>query len=325
MEKISDDIITRFLNNSCSDAELAAVKQWLDESDANAAELFGTELLADKASELHSDDNARRRIESGLNRRIAMGRALEKQQRRKRLIHRLTGIAAVLAVAVCAGIFLFQSAEIEMVYVAAADKSMSVVLPDSTVVYLNKDSRLGYPRVFANNSRRVELEGEGYFEVSHDHDRPFSVAGKHLDVTVLGIHFNFISRDSLPDCVSLIEGSVEVRTSDKRQCVILEPGQKASYSTENGRLTVHDANTAIDATWHNGMIPFENANLKDIADILHQLYGSVIILDRNADLSSTYSGTTVYSDNLESTLSHLGHTIPLRFVQKDGKTIIYSR
>ena len=228
MEKISDDIITRFLNNSCSDAELAAVKQWLDESDANADELFGTELLADKASELHSDDNARRRIESGLNRRIAMGRALEKQQRRKRLIHRLTGIAAVLAVAVCAGIFLFQSAEIEMVYVAAADKSMSVVLPDSTVVYLNKDSRLGYPRVFANNSRRVELEGEGYFEVSHDHDRPFSVAGKHLDVTVLGTHFNFISRDSLPDC-------------DKRQCVILEPGQKASYSTENGRLTVQQS------------------------------------------------------------------------------------
>ena len=84
MGKISDDIITRFLNNSCSDAELAAVKQWLDESDANADELFGTELLADKASELHSDDNARRRIESGLNRRIAMGRALEKQQRRKR-------------------------------------------------------------------------------------------------------------------------------------------------------------------------------------------------------------------------------------------------
>ena len=50
MGKISDDIITRFLNNSCSDAELAAVKQWLDESDANADELFGTELLADKAS-----------------------------------------------------------------------------------------------------------------------------------------------------------------------------------------------------------------------------------------------------------------------------------
>ena len=151
------DIITRFLNNSCSDAELAAVKQWLDESDANADELFGTELLADKASELHSDDNARRRIESGLNRRIAMGRALEKQQRRKRLIHRLTGIAAVLAVAVCAGIFLLQSAEIEMVYVAAADKSMSVVLPDSTVVYLNKDSRLGYPRVFANNRDRKSV------------------------------------------------------------------------------------------------------------------------------------------------------------------------
>ena len=139
MEKISDDIIIRFINNSCSDAELAAVKQWLDESDANAAELFGTELLADKASELRTDENARRRIESGLNRRIAMGSALEKQQRRKRLIHRLTGIAAVLAVAVCAGVFLFQSADIEMVYISAADKSRSVVLPDSTVVYLNKD------------------------------------------------------------------------------------------------------------------------------------------------------------------------------------------
>lgn len=325
MEKISDDIITRFLNNSCSDAELAAVKQWLDESDANAAELFGTELLADKASELHSDDNARRRIEAGLNRRIAMGRALEKQQRRKRLIHRLTGIAAVLAVAVCAGIFLLKSPDIEMIYVASADKSMSVVLPDSTVVYLNKHSRLGYPRVFADNNRRVELDGEGYFEVSHDKDRPFLVAGKRLDVTVLGTHFNFISRDSIPDCVSLIEGSVEVRTADKKHCVVLEPDQKACYSTDNGQLTVHDANTAIDATWHNCLIPFENANLQDIVDILRQLYGSDIILDRNADLSRTYSGTTLYCSDIESTLSCLGNTIPISFIQKDGKTVIYSR
>ena len=151
------------------------------------------------------------------------------------------------------------------------------------------------------------------------------MAGEYLKVEVLGTRFNFDSKDEDSNSVSLIEGSVEVFTPGHGSGVVIEPGQKALYSVETGHLTVQNTNAAADASLHNRIIPFHNANIKEIIEILRQLYDRNIELDSNVDLQKTYSGVTVYCEGLDSTLSRLANTIPIRFVNKDDRTVIYSK
>ncbi|MDE6765515.1 MAG: FecR domain-containing protein [Duncaniella sp.] len=325
MTQTPEDLIIRFINNTCTDEELVSLKKWLDESDENYVELFASERVALDAASLSIDDASLNRAKSRLAGRISADKERVARRLRRRLLWRTVGVAAMLSVIVFAGLFFMRNSETKMLHYAAADKCVSLVLPDSTRVFLNSNSRLSYPEAFASDCREVELVGEGYFEVSHDSSRPFRVAGQYLNVEVLGTHFNFLSRDSTVNSVSLIEGSVEVTTADQEDGVVLEPGQKAVYSIETGHLIVQNANTAADASWHNRMIPFENANLRDIVDILIQLYGRDIELDRGVDLDKTYSGVTVYCRDLDSTLHGLSNTIPIRFKTKGEKTFIYAK
>lgn len=325
MTQISEDLIIRFINNACSDAELVAVRKWIEESDENMAELFETEKTAHRLASLRIDEATLERARAKVYGRIEAEKRSLARQMRRRLMLRATGIAAMVAVVLFAGLYFLRKPDVKMMYVATTDQSMTVVLPDSSVVYLNCNSQLAYPERFASNCREVELTGEGYFEVSRDSNRPFRVSGQYLNVEVLGTHFDFVSRDSINNSVSLIEGSVEVTTVNQSEGVVLEPGQKAVYSVETGHLTVQTTNAAVDASWHDRMIPFENANLNDIVEILRQLYGRNIELGANVDLTKTYSGVTVYCGDLDSTLTRLSNTIPIRFTTKGDKTVIYPR
>lgn len=322
MTKIPEELIIRFINNTCNDEELVIVRDWLDESEDNVIDLFRTEQAACHASCLREDKGEHDRVKSKLNARIAAESRRMKRRSLRRIGVWASGIAAMLAVVFVAGFYLARVPEVRMIHLTSADECVSVTLPDSTKVYLNRNSSLSYPERFAADSREVSLQGEGYFEVSRDCERPFRVTGEYLNVEVLGTRFNFVSRDTTCNNVSLIEGAVEVLASGKGEGVVLEPGQKAVYSASTGYLTVQTTNAAVDASWHNRIIPFHNANINEIIDILRQLYGIEIELEGDFNLDKTYSGVTVYCDDLDSTLATLANTIPIRFFKKDGKTVV---
>lgn len=325
MSQISEDILIRFISNSYIDEDLKVVRAWIEESDENSRSLFEMEQIATLSTAIHDDRHAENRLREEIRRRIIRNEIQSRKQKRKSLFLRLSGAAAVFAAIFTVGYLAFRTPRQPMIYVAATDESISVVLPDSSVVFLNRNSQLAYPEHFADNHRRVELTGEGFFEVSHDRNRPFTVVGPHLSVEVLGTLFNFVSNDSACNSVSLLEGSVEVMTDNQAEGVVLEPGQKAIYSVDEGRLTVQDANVAIDAVWHDRLIPFENANMVQIVEILNQLYDVDIELDGSVDLSKTYSGLTVYYGNIDSTLTRLTHTLPIRFSDEGDKIVIRSK
>lgn len=98
-----------------------------------------------------------------------------------------------------------------------------LILSDGTRVWLNADSKLKYPVTFGSDKREVELEGEGYFEVTRDETRPFRVVVEKQTVEVLGTEFNV---DAYPEekntYTTLVSGKVKVDTDG--QTVILDPG-----------------------------------------------------------------------------------------------------
>jgi transmembrane sensor len=105
----------------------------------------------------------------------------------------------------------------------------TVILPDSSKVYLNAASSLRFPTAFAGTSRQVSLTGEAYFEVSHNKNKPFRVTSAGQTVKVLGTHFDINSyADEHTIKTTLLEGSVNVTASGKS--VVLIPGQQSQVT-----------------------------------------------------------------------------------------------
>nr|WP_068890696.1 FecR family protein [Pedobacter panaciterrae] len=104
------------------------------------------------------------------------------------------------------------AAEMMNTLTTARGETYQVRLPDGTSVWLNAASTLKYPASFvAHKNRRVELSGEGYFEVAKDKAHPFIVATDKQEVEVLGTHFNINSYADEPNTkTTLLEGSVRI-------------------------------------------------------------------------------------------------------------------
>ena len=81
-----------------------------------------------------------------------------------------------------------------MVASAAHGQVREMLLPDGTKVWLNQSSVLKYPRAFEGKERHVYLDGEAYFEVARNHEKPFTVKSQAMDVRVLGTSFNIKCR-----------------------------------------------------------------------------------------------------------------------------------
>ncbi|HEY0666595.1 MAG TPA: FecR domain-containing protein [Sphingobacteriaceae bacterium] len=131
-----------------------------------------------------------------------------------------------------------------------------VKLPDGSRVWLNAASSLKYPTNFTGSERKVELKGEGYFEIAHNKSMPFKVVSNNQVVEVLGTHFNLNAYTDENPVTTLLEGSVKVVTS-KDIAKVIKPGEQAELSA-NGTLKVSDVDTDLSVAWKDGKFIFRN-------------------------------------------------------------------
>ena len=88
-------------------------------------------------------------------------------------------------------------------------EQIRVILQDGSIVHLNSDSRLRYPKQFGLFNRTVELWGEGYFNVAKDENRPFKVDLQGVEVRVTGTKFNVKAYSAEPNIwITLDEGGI---------------------------------------------------------------------------------------------------------------------
>lgn len=133
-------------------------------------------------------------------------------------------------------------------------------LADGSRVWLNAGSSLRFPAVFKGPDRQVTLEGEAYFEIVNDKDHPFSVKTKSTEVTVLGTSFDIMAySDENVLSTSLLTGAVKVTTESTQRTLV--PGQQAVIQPTTGAMQIHRANVEQFATWKNGVMEFEGADL----------------------------------------------------------------
>lgn len=139
-----------------------------------------------------------------------------------------------------------------------------VLLPDGSKVWLNSASKLTYPVSFTGKgSRKVELDGEAYFEVARNERLPFKVKTAFQEIEVLGTHFNVMAYDDENNIrTTLLEGAVKVISPQQQS--LLYPGQQADLNRENQHIRISNAVKNKSVAWKNGYFMFTGDKIEDI-------------------------------------------------------------
>lgn len=153
----------------------------------------------------------------------------------------------------------------------------SVTLQDGSVVILNSASFLRYPDEF-RYVRNVELQGEAFFKVSRNPQKPFIVTSGDLRTKVLGTSFNINSYSKERASVSVNTGRVEVQYKDQeRSKVVLKPNQQVIY--DDKKFTIQNSDSHDFSAWTNNTIVLKNKNLQEVARILENWYAVNISIE----------------------------------------------
>jgi len=196
-------------------------------------------------------------------------------------------------------------------------------LPDGTLVWLNAASSITFPVSFSNDTRRVSITGEAYFEVARDISKPFIVAiNDQTEVRVLGTHFNISSYKDEPLInTTLIEGSI--RIIHARSSEILVAGQQASISANSKIKIINDANIEEVLAWKNGFFHFEGTSLEVVMRQLSRWYDTEVIFEGDVpDIELV--GNISRNINASGVLKMLAFT-GVRFRIENKKIIVMSK
>ena len=197
-----------------------------------------------------------------------------------------------------------------------------LVLSDGTKVWLNADSRIKYPVSFGKGKREVSLHGEGFFEVSKDTARPFSVSTDRMDVKVLGTTFDINTyEDEGMSYVVLVEGLVEV-FAGKGESRIITPGDIAKVNMHDVRAGIQVSKCDVEhyTAWKEGNFSFRNASLTEILKRVSRYYDVTIIREQMFE-EEYYTGDLSRDVSLESLLSVIESSTSVSF--KVERKIVY--
>ncbi|MEO6522877.1 MAG: FecR domain-containing protein [Mucilaginibacter sp.] len=186
-----------------------------------------------------------------------------------------------------------------------------VILPDGSKVWLNAASSLKFPTLFKGKERRVELTGEAYFEVAKNKAMPFRVSVNHMQVEVLGTHFNIMAYpDENYTNTTLLEGSVKV-SRDKESKIII-PGERALVNNNSGIVKVGPANIDEAVAWQKGYYIFTSENIKSIMRKIARWYDVDVSYTDNFD-DKDFSGKISRLKNITEVLNMLELTGDVHF------------
>ncbi len=199
-----------------------------------------------------------------------------------------------------------------------------VTLADGTKVCLNAGTKLTDPIAFVGKERRVRLEGEGYFEVKRDENKPFIVEINGMEVKVLGTSFNLRSfAADNRSTATLISGKIEVKTSSRR--VELSPNHQADLWVGENKLDVREVDAAVYSAWTKGRFVFRRERLETILDDVSRWYNVTVFYEQSSAKDILFSGIMERYADISKTLEMLEKTGKVSFIIDEQKIIVRAK
>ena len=329
-----DELIANYLTEGLDKNALDELKTWIAASAENQQyfirqrEIWFSAVSREAASVYDKDkafENFRNRVESQ--------KEIQSTSRRGFSLSALWRYAAVVAIIIAVGCISYWQGEVnvkdtfaDISVEAPLGSKTKLYLPDGTLVWLNAGSRMTYSQGFGVDNRKVELEGEGYFEVKRNEKIPFFVKTKDLQLQVLGTKFNF--REYPEDhevVVSLLEGKVGLNNLLREEKeAVLSPDERAVLNKANGLLTVESVTASNASQWTDGYLFFDEELLPDIAKELERSYNVKIHIANDSLKTFRFYGNFVRREqNIQEVLEALASTEKMQYKIEERNITIY--
>ncbi len=330
---MNKEILLKYLNNNCSDKEFEEFGNWVKQNFLNEEgkswsfdqwKMFEPELKKKDAKKynalldkIHHEINLKHKGNEDNNVIIF-----------SKVTKWLCRAAAILFIPLLGVVFYllsnnnFQTNKLAdltvdtLEVIAPTGSRTMVLLSEGTVVNLNYGSKIKYPRNFTGNTREITLSGEGYFDVSHNPDKPFIVKTGKLNVKVLGTEFNVLAYpdDDIIE-TTLVKGKVIIeKTISSNQTIqvgTMVPGQHVEYNINSDKITSSKGTVDKYIAWKDGKLVFDNEPIADIAEKLERMYNVEIEVDEDVKYL-TYT-VTFYNDPLWLILDLMKETTPITY------------
>jgi len=286
-----------------------------------------------EASQLPMSHEQQDRIYFHLKEQIHNFSGISKKNGRRFNLRRWVSYAALVAVCVSVGIashFLSRKERTDIAvqafeykeYTVFADKGQraTLVLPDSTKVWLNSHTTISYSNLYGVDERKVSLNGEAWFEVARDEEKRFIVDAGELEIEALGTSFNVRAyKEDKNITTTLFEGKVRAVTGNQE--VILLPDQYASFDRLKGTLSSGTkTNPDYAGMWRRNELAFERTSLGDIAILLNRMYNVHIEFGSERVKRHRFSGV-IKNNSLDNVIEIISLTAPISY-RSSGDTII---
>lgn len=318
-------LFDKFLLKQASAEEIQVLIQWL-KSESSFQDWADEEWNA-AASEM--DTKLQRQLFGQIKEKISqIDRTClpEKENRRRKFYLWFARVASVILLLSMTGLSVYYYTMSQMIMpdmIVSVEKGQkaNVVLPDGSKVWVNSDSRLSYGSRFNQKERVLSLEGEAYFEVTPDKDRPFIVETDELAVRALGTSFNVKSYEEEKDVSTvLMTGKVEV-TSDYDR-LVLNPNERIVFNKQTGHMEKSTVeNTGDYINWKYNALTFNGETFENIVHTLERYYNTRIVFESETLKKYRFTGTPG-NTSLESILQILSLTSPLSYEVRDSMIIL---
>lgn len=266
-----------------------------------------------------------------LSNKIDSNKPITFKQKRRYKIKMWQSIAAVF-IFLCILSLLFSrkvffNQENKIVYnefVAPKGQIKKILLPDSTTIILNSDSKLKYNDNFGKKKREVFLEGEAYFDVIHNSNKPFIVHTCENTVKVIGTAFNI---SAFPDdnihLISLERGKIKL-TKTGEHYSFLFPNQIYLLIRNNNQSKIFKSqNIKLYSSWKEGEIRFVNQTFVNITTKLERSHNVFFNIKNNKIKNCRYTGKFNRKQNIKKILEIIKLTTPFDYKIKNDTITIY--
>ncbi|MEP2275946.1 MAG: FecR domain-containing protein [Reichenbachiella sp.] len=287
-----------YLKGELNEKEQHQVEQWVALSDANQQAFNEIEKIY-HSSELDTStinpnvDQAWNAVVSAIDQSKSAGSVM------------LYRVAAMITVFIGLGILVFQYQNQNGQQIARTldDEIKKIELADGTVVWLNENTVFTYPKELDEEERVVALEGQAYFDVAKDPNRPFRIVGNQTAVEVLGTSFDFISKDNFAN-INVTSGRVSFElVEDEEIKVILEKGSQATF--KSNQMVKNEEFNDNASSWMTKDFVFKSSPLSVVVEKLSQHFEVKIKVDdaiKNCLITSSFEDKelTEILDTLEA-------------------------
>ena len=303
-----DDLLTKWLNNEISDAELEVLK--------SSPEYASYMRIAEASSKLSLPEFNEKETYSAIASKTSIQRVNERNSKVRplRSMKAFLKVAAVFAI-LFTGFHLINTLDTTVKTTIAEKKTIE--LPDRTEVILNAQTEVKFNGKNWNDSRNVSLNGEAFFKVSKG--STFNVNTAQGTVSVLGTQFNVFARDN-KFYINCYEGLVSVFLNDSK--IELQAGKELKI--ENGLIIYHKSSNTENPDWLLDESYFENATLATVLQEIERQYPIKITTD-NVNVEKRFTGAFTHKD-LDLALKSVCDPLNLAYsISGNDDVILYAK